>query len=142
MEAFVEGGFTTMETLQAATKWPAESMLLQDRVGTIESGRLADLLILNGDPLQDIRNTQKIDTLVFNGKVTDRKYHSWPSDPFMDSGDIIFGNPPVESLAWVAALKKAMSGQGGGGEGAPEVRRGLPDPAASPQPAIETISPT
>ena len=75
MEAFVEGGFTTMETLQAATKWPAEAMHLEKQVGTLEAGRLADLLILNGDPLQDIRNTQKIDTLVFNGKVTERKYH-------------------------------------------------------------------
>ena len=143
MEAFVEGGFSTMETLQAATKWAAESMHLQDRVGTIEDGRLADLLILNGDPLQDIRNTQKIDMVVFNGKVTERKYHSWPSDPFMDSGDIIFGNPPVESLAWVVALKKATGGGGGGeGEGAPTPARGMPNPPASPQPAIETISPT
>src|SRR6266852_190540 len=143
MEAFVGGGFTTRETLQAATKWAAESMHLQDRVGTIENGRLADLLILNGDPLKDIRNAQKIDTLVFNGKVTERKYHSWPSDPFMDSGDIIFGNPPVESLAWVAALKKATTGGGGGeDEGAQAPARGMPNPPASPQPAIETISPT
>ena len=144
METFIEGGFTPMETIQAATKWPAEAMHVQDRIGTLESGKLADLLIVNGDPLQDIRNLQKIDTLVFNGKVTDRKYHPWPSDPFMDIGDVIFGNPPVESLAWVVGLKRAMAGpsQQGDGEGAQEARRGLPDPPASPQPAIETISPT
>jgi hypothetical protein len=118
-------------------------MHLQDRVGTVEGGRLADLLILNGNPLQDVRNTQKIDTVIFNGKVTERKYHSWPSDPFMDSGDIIFGNPPVESLAWVVALKKAtVGGSGGEGEGAAAPARGLPNPPASPQPAIETIFPT
>jgi hypothetical protein len=143
METFIEGGFTPMETIQAATKWPAEAMHVQDRIGTLESGKLADLLVVSADPLQDIRNLQKIDTLVFNGKVVDRKYHPWPSDPFMDIGDVIFGNPPVESLAWTVALKKAMATPGGGdGEGAQEVRRGLPNPPASPQPAIETISPT
>ncbi len=60
----------------------------------------------------------------------------------MDSGDIIFGNPPVESLAWVLALNKAMSATAQGeGEGGAETK-GVPDPPASPQPAIETISPT
>jgi hypothetical protein len=144
MEVFVEGGFTPMETIQAATKWPAEAMRAQDRLGTIESGKLADLLVVDADPLQDIRNLQKIDTLVFNGKVVDRSYHPWPSDPFMDNGDVIFGNPPVESLAWVLALKKSMLGPGAGeGEGGQEAKGGsLPDPPASPQPAIETISPT
>ena len=142
LEAFIEGGFTPMETIQAATKWPAVAIHAQDRIGTLESGKLADLLVVNGDPLKDIRSLQKIDTLVFNGKVVTRGYHPWPSDPFNDIGDVIFGNPPVESLAWVVALKKATSGQGGGGEGAPEARRGMPDPPASPQPAIETISPT
>jgi len=144
-EVFVEGGFTPMETIQAATKWPAEAMRVQDRIGSIEAGKLADLLVISADPLQDIHNLQKIDTIVFDGKVVDRRYHPWPSDPFMDIGDVIFGNPPVESLAWVVALKKAMQGppqQAGEGEGGQEAKGGLPDPPASPPPAIETISPT
>jgi len=145
MEQFVEGGFTPMETIQAATKWPAEAMRLQDRIGTIETGKLADMLVVSADPLQDIRNLQKIDTLIFNGKVVDRSYHPWPSDPFIDVGDVVFGNPAVESWSWVATLKQAMrAAQGGGeGEGGGGARQGgLPDPPASPQPAIETISPT
>ena len=143
MEVFVEGGFTPMETIQAATKWPAEAMRVQDRIGTIESGKLADLLVVSADPLQDIHNLQKIDTLVFDGKLVDRTYHPWPSDPFMDIGDVIFGNPPVESLAWVASLKKAMQGPAQQeGEGGQEAKGGLADPPASPQPAIETIAPT
>ena len=142
MEVFVEGGFTPMETIQAATKWPAEAMRVQDRIGTIESGKLADLLVVSADPLQDIHNLQKLDTLVFNGKVVDRGYHPWPSDPFMDNGDVIFGNPPVESLAWVLALKKSMLGAGATEEGGQEAKAGMPDPPAAPQPAIETISPT
>ena len=142
MEAFIEGGFTPMETIQAATKWPAEAMRVQSRIGTIENGKLADLLVVDADPLQDIRNLQKINTLVFDGKVVDHSYHPWPSDPFMDIGDVVFGNPPVESWSWVVSLKQAtLAAQGGEGEGAEAVKSGLPDPAASPQPAIETVSP-
>jgi imidazolonepropionase-like amidohydrolase len=140
LEVFVEGGFTPMEAIQAATKWPAETFHWNDRVGTIEAGKFADMIILNGDPLQDIHNTQKIDNIVFNGKIIDRKYHPWPSDPFMDIGNFSWGNPPVESLNWVYALKNLVKpgGLGGGGPREP----GVPNPQVSPQPAIETISPT
>src|ERR1700730_17237641 len=140
LECFLEGGFTPMQTIQAATKWPAETFYMLDRLGTIEVGKLADLLIVNADPLQDIHNTQKIDSVVFNGKIIDRKYHPWPSDPFMDIGNYSWGNPPVESLDWVAALKKVTPPSGLGGA---EVRKdGIPNPAVSPKPGIETISPT
>jgi imidazolonepropionase-like amidohydrolase len=140
LECFLEGGFTPMQTIQAATKWPAETFHMLDRLGTIEVGKLADLLIVNADPLQDIHNTQKIDSVVFNGKIIDRKYHPWPSDPFMDIGNYSWGNPPVESLDWVAALKKVTPPSGLGGA---EVRKdGIPNPAVSPKPGIETISPT
>jgi len=140
LEVFVEGGFTPMQAIQAATKWSAETFHMQDRLGTIEAGKLADLLIVNADPLQDIRNTQKIDSIVFNGKVIDRAYHPWPSDPFMDIGNFSWGNPPVESLDWVVALKNATMHSEGGGAGARTA--GIPNPLVSPQPAIETISPT
>jgi imidazolonepropionase-like amidohydrolase len=140
LEVFVEGGFTPMQAIQAATKWPAETFHMQDRVGTIEAGKLADLLIVNADPLQDIRNTQKIDSVIFNGKVIDRTYHPWPSDPFMDIGNFSWGNPPVESLDWVVSLNNATMHNELGGGGART--GGIPNPLVSPQPAIETISPT
>ena len=61
----------------------------------------------------------------------------------MDIGNISFGNPPVESLPWVAALKQATARGGGEGEGGGGARAaGVPDPPVSPQPAIGTISPT
>jgi predicted amidohydrolase len=140
LEVFVEGGFTPMQAIQAATKWPAETFHMQDRLGTIEAGKLADLLIVNADPLQDIRNTQKIDSVIFNGKVIDRTYHPWPSDPFMDVGNYSWGNPPVESLDWVVSLKNATMHNELGGGGARA--GGIPNPPVSPQPGIETISPT
>lgn len=139
LEVFVEGGFTPMEAIQAATKWPAETFHWNDRIGTIEAGKYADMIILNADPLQNIHNTQNISNIVFNGKIIDRKYHPWPSDPYMDMGNYSWGNPPVESLNWVVALKNLVKPGGLGGGARPE---GIPNPVVSPQPAIETISPT
>jgi imidazolonepropionase-like amidohydrolase len=47
-------GFTPLEAIGAATRWGAELMRMQDRVGTLEGGKLADLVVVNGDPLRDI----------------------------------------------------------------------------------------
>jgi hypothetical protein len=135
LEAFIEAGIAPMQAIQGATKWAAEAMRVQDRLGTIEAGKLADLVIINEDPLQDIRNLQKIDTVVFNGKRVERSLHAWYADPFLS--DIEYA--PVDAWLWVVALKQATfrEGAGGGVGGGP-----APDPIGSPQPAIETISPT
>jgi imidazolonepropionase-like amidohydrolase len=47
-------GFTPLEAIRAATGWAAELMRMQDRIGTLERGKLADLVVVNGDPLRDI----------------------------------------------------------------------------------------
>lgn len=55
MELFVRDmGFTPMETLVAATKWGSEIMRMEDDVGTLETGKFADILVVEGDPLEDI----------------------------------------------------------------------------------------
>jgi Amidohydrolase family/IPT/TIG domain len=153
LEEFAQAGFTPMQIIQSATKWSAEAMRAGDRLGTIETGKLADILVLNADPLRDVRNVQKIDTLIFNGKVAERGFHPWIQDPFLDIGDLVFGNPPVENLDWVVAFKKVTTPRGGEGRGSgdipengdggpPPQRGGMPNPQAAPEPAIETISPT
>jgi len=47
-------GFTALEAIGAATRWGAELMRMQDRMRTLERGKLADLVVVNGDPLRDI----------------------------------------------------------------------------------------
>lgn len=47
-------GFTPMEALVAATRWGAELMRMDDRIGSLRAGRLADLVVVDGDPLKDI----------------------------------------------------------------------------------------
>jgi imidazolonepropionase-like amidohydrolase len=68
---FVEAGFTPMEALQTATSNPAK-FFGKHNAGKIEAGSAADLVLLDANPLEDVRNTQKIDAVVANGKFFDR----------------------------------------------------------------------
>lgn len=65
-------GFTPTKALEAATRQAAEFLRLADSVGTIEAGKVADLVLLDGDPLADIRNTGRIAAVVLRGKLYDR----------------------------------------------------------------------
>jgi imidazolonepropionase-like amidohydrolase len=72
LQRFVASGFTPMEALQTATLNPARFLGMDDRLGTIEKGKLADLVLLEANPLDDIRNTQKIAAVVVNGRYLSR----------------------------------------------------------------------
>jgi imidazolonepropionase-like amidohydrolase len=58
-----------MEALQAATLNPARFLGIEDDFGTIASGKTADLVLLDANPLEDISNTRKIAAVVYRGKL-------------------------------------------------------------------------
>src|ERR1700733_8493258 len=68
---FVEAGFTPMESLQTATSNPAKFLGMQASLGSVESGKIADLVLLAANPLEDIRNTRKISAVLANGRLFD-----------------------------------------------------------------------
>jgi imidazolonepropionase-like amidohydrolase len=68
----VQAGLTPMQALQAATKLPAEFLGKLQTQGTVEQGKIADLLLLDCNPLDDIHNTQKIRAVILRGKLLDR----------------------------------------------------------------------
>ncbi|MFN3944631.1 MAG: amidohydrolase family protein [Allosphingosinicella sp.] len=70
MWSFVRGGMTPIEALRAATVVPAQAYGFRD-IGTLQSGKLADLVILDADPTQDIRNSDKINRVMLNGRLYD-----------------------------------------------------------------------
>jgi len=70
----VQAGLTPMQALEAATKLPAEFLGKQQTQGTIEPGKIADLLLLDGNPLDDIHNTQKIRAVILRGTLLDRVF--------------------------------------------------------------------
>ena len=72
VELLVEKGMSNMQAIQATTGWAAECVGLEHEIGTISAGKLADLLILDGDPLKDIsilRNQDRISLIMKNGEV-------------------------------------------------------------------------
>jgi hypothetical protein len=69
----VDCGLTPMEALQAATRNPARYFGKLDEMGTIETGKAADLVLLDADPLADIRNTEKIRAVVMRGQYYSRQ---------------------------------------------------------------------
>jgi imidazolonepropionase-like amidohydrolase len=70
---FVEAGFTPMEAIQSARRNPAKFMGKLNMLGTLEEGKLADMVLLEENPLEDIRNTRKIHSVVLNGKIFDKE---------------------------------------------------------------------
>lgn len=71
-ERMEAAGFSPMEIIQAATRTNSELLLMQDRVGTLEKGKLADVILVEGDPLADIKlmcNAKNVKMVLQNGKV-------------------------------------------------------------------------
>jgi imidazolonepropionase-like amidohydrolase len=149
--AFVEDvGLTPMQAILAGTSNVADGFRIED-VGRIQQGKLADILIVNANPLTDIHNLRNIDTVIKDGKVLQRGYTSWFAGHMFELRETD-DDPIVGGAQWMNALKAATGGRGGGGGGAaggggrggnqaaaaPEPP---PNPTASPTPGIESFAP-
>jgi hypothetical protein len=68
LELLVRAGLSPMAALQSATREPARFLGAADTLGTIEPGKVADLVLLDGDPLSDIRNVHRVHAVVLRGR--------------------------------------------------------------------------
>jgi hypothetical protein len=120
MELLVDAGLTPMQALQSATRNGAELLRL-DHLGTVETGKWADLVVLSRDPLADIRNSKSIETVIKAGVVQDIAYNSAHSLPIPHPGPItkhLYNpapqirdvQPPVSRTAEAVTLR--ISGRG------------------------------
>lgn len=73
LEEMNKAGLTPMEVIQAATSSSARLLRIDKEVGTVQAGKLADLVLLDANPLEQIRNTRRINAVVLNGRLFDRK---------------------------------------------------------------------
>jgi len=73
LSMLVDSGLSPLQALQSATLIPAGFARLDNELGTIEVGKRADMIILNSNPLIDIRNTLDIDSVIFAGRYIDEK---------------------------------------------------------------------
>lgn len=103
--SFVRGGWTPVEALAAGTIASARSLGYAKDVGSLEAGKLADLLVLDADPTVDIRNSDKINRVMLGGRMYDpatlnevgtgkrtRQPYWWER-----SGETFSGSQPAES---------------------------------------------
>ena len=65
----VEAGMSPMEAIKSATKTAAELLRVQDAYGSVESGKMADIVAVDGDPIQDISVMTKVSFVMKDGKV-------------------------------------------------------------------------
>ena len=68
---FAKGGMSPVQALRTATIVSATKLGMEDDIGSLESGKLADLVILDSNPLEDIYQTDKIDRVMLNGRLYD-----------------------------------------------------------------------
>ena len=71
LELYVESGLTPMQAIQTATIIPARVMKMDSMTGSVEVGKRADIIIVDGDPLQNIRNIRKVKTVIKDGNIYD-----------------------------------------------------------------------
>lgn len=102
LELLVDAGVSPLAALQAATINSAMLMRMSDRLGTVESGKAGDLVILDANPLEHIRNTRKIWRVISRGRVLDGEYHPdfknpLPMSSWEDSSHY-FPSPRIQSV--------------------------------------------
>jgi imidazolonepropionase-like amidohydrolase len=72
LELLAGGGISPADVIVIATRNAARALGKQETLGTIEAGKLADMVLLKADPTRDINNAKQVDTVIKNGQVIDR----------------------------------------------------------------------
>ncbi|QIB64536.1 amidohydrolase family protein [Kineobactrum salinum] len=83
LDNLVQAGFTVAEALQAATRISADILHMGDRLGTLEVGKLADIVLVAGEPDRQLRDLAAVHAVIVNGRllVTDGRLRSEPLQP-------------------------------------------------------------
>jgi hypothetical protein len=117
MQVWVEEvGLTPMQALVAATRDSAALLHKEKSLGTIEPGKIADLLILSADPLANIRNSRKIETVIKDGRSIDHSLHRDYSSPFREIGSEGAHNNGLAVPGIISLVPRVVA------EGAPDTR--------------------
>lgn len=118
MQLLVDTGLTPMQAIKAATIWPAQTLGKDEDLGSVEEGKLADLLVLPRNPLEDITAYQEIEMVMQNGRFLDIGYHYDHVNPipWPPGGQIEYpGFGPVSEIpAIISSLSPAVVSEGGG----------------------------
>ncbi len=81
LEMLVEAGLTPLQAIQTASINVAQAWRREKEFGSVEKGKVADLLIVRGDPLKNISDTQNVDMVFIDGKKVDTTFHADYKNP-------------------------------------------------------------
>jgi hypothetical protein len=101
----VEAGLSPMAALQAATRNPARLMGQSDQRGTLEAGKIADLVLLDHDPLADIHNTRSIRAVVLRGRLLPRA----ALDEMLSAAEVEAARLPISRVLAVTIKEKDVA---------------------------------
>jgi len=113
LDLLVDAGVSPLQALQAATINSAELMRMEDRLGTLEEGKVGDVLILDANPLEDIRDIRKIALVISRGQVLDGLYHADFRNPIPENvpydSRLFFPSPRIQWASPEAILEGAQN---------------------------------
>ena len=118
MQLLVDTGLTPLQAIKAATVWPAQTLGKYADLGSVDEGKLADLLVLPRNPLEDITAFEDVELVMQDGRIQPLGYHYYHSNPIpWPPGGIIgydgFG-PVSEIPAILDKLEPEIVSEGGG----------------------------
>ena len=100
----VQAGLSPMQALQATTLNPATFFGLEKDLGTIEKGKIADLVLLDANPLEAIGNTKRIDAVVYRGKL----YPKAALDEMLNKVAALAARPLIGSVLFKTIQEKGI----------------------------------
>jgi len=102
LELMVQAGLSPMQAIQAATKVGADYLGKLSELGTVEEGKLADLIVVRGNPLEDITHARRIDVVIKDGEIIDAHFHESFSNPIPRTTSREFYGYPLPKLEEVS----------------------------------------
>jgi adenine deaminase len=109
-----QGGFTPWEALRSGTISGASYIGMDHDIGSIEVGKLADLVVIDGNPLEDLRRSEYVEYTMINGRLyeaatmTQLAPERTEREPFffeLEGGDTV----PADTAAWLEQLQREGS---------------------------------
>lgn len=109
LELLVDAGLTPMQAIQAGSIWAPKVLGKDDKLGSVERGKIADMLVLPRNPLDDITAYKDIDMVMQNGRILDIGYHYYYANPIPWPAGGVIAYPGFGPVSEIPAIASSLS---------------------------------